>query len=95
MPAAPPAFIGRRHPRLEALRQNLHPLLGYAVRFAHTRIFRNALVMRRRRLSRTIAYNKRKHRNLSDVVSFVVTLLEACASERRGLAISNEEQSDV
>ena len=38
---------------------------------------------------RTIAHNEAKaHRLLS-------TLIEACASQRRGLAISNEEQSDV
>jgi hypothetical protein len=38
---------------------------------------------------RTIAHNEAKpHRLLS-------TLIEACASEGRGLVISNEEQSDV
>jgi hypothetical protein len=38
---------------------------------------------------RTIAANQMKTPGL------LSTLIEACASKRRGLAISNEEQSDV
>jgi hypothetical protein len=49
----------------------------------------NVFVMRAVAPGRTIAYNEAKaHRLLS-------TLIEACASEGRGLVISNEEQSDV
>jgi hypothetical protein len=40
-------------------------------------------------MSRTNANNEVKSRLL------LSTLIEACASEGRGLAISNEEQSDV
>jgi hypothetical protein len=40
-------------------------------------------------LGRTIAHNEVKYPTL------LSTLIEACASNRRGLAISNEEQSDV
>jgi hypothetical protein len=39
--------------------------------------------------SRTIAYKGEKTSRL------LSTLIEACASQRRGFAISNEEQSDV
>jgi hypothetical protein len=49
----------------------------------------NVFVIRPVRWSRTIAYNGAK----TDVL--LSTLIEACASRRRGLAISNEEQSDV
>jgi hypothetical protein len=38
---------------------------------------------------RTIAHNQTK------TSALLSTLIEACASNRRGLAISNEEQSDV
>jgi len=49
----------------------------------------NVFVMRLVSRSRTIAHNQTNTRAL------LSTLIEACASERRGLAISNEEQSDV
>src|SRR5216684_5969192 len=49
----------------------------------------NAFVIRRVGSSRTIAYNQTK------TAVLLSTLIEACASQRRGLAISNEEQSDV
>jgi hypothetical protein len=44
--------------------------------------------------SRTIAHNAAKdHALLSTLI--LSTLIEACASERRGSAISTQEQSDV
>jgi hypothetical protein len=49
----------------------------------------NAFVISRVGWGRTIAYNQTNTRAL------LSTLIEACASERCGLAISNEEQSDV
>ena len=49
----------------------------------------NVFVIRAVGPGRTIAHNEAKaHRLLS-------TLIEACASEGRGLVFSNEEQSDV
>jgi hypothetical protein len=49
----------------------------------------NVFVIRAVAPGRTIAHNEAKpHRLLS-------TLIEACASEGRGLVFSNEEQSDV
>jgi hypothetical protein len=49
----------------------------------------NVFVMRAVAPGRTIAHNEAKaHSSLS-------TLIEACASEGHGSAISNEEQSDV
>ena len=49
----------------------------------------NVFVIRAVGHSRTIAHNEVKPQRL------LSTLIEACASEGRGLAISNEEQSDV
>jgi hypothetical protein len=49
----------------------------------------NAFVIRRVGWGRTIAHNQTK------TAALLSTLIEACASQRRGLAISNEEQSDV
>jgi hypothetical protein len=49
----------------------------------------NVFVIRAVGHSRTIAHNEAKVQRL------LSTLIEAFASERRGLAISNEEQSDV
>lgn len=50
---------------------------------------KNEFVIRLIGRSRTIAANEAKAQTL------LSTLIEACASNRRGLAISNEEQSDV
>jgi hypothetical protein len=47
----------------------------------------NVFVIRAVGHSRTIAHNEAKVQRL------LSTLIEACASEGRGLAISNEEQS--
>jgi hypothetical protein len=49
----------------------------------------NAFVIWRGAACRTFAANAVETQNLSS------TLIEACASFRRGFAISNEEQSDV
>jgi hypothetical protein len=49
----------------------------------------NVFVMRAVAPGRTIAHNEAKTHTL------LSTLIEACASEGRGLVISNEEQPDV
>jgi hypothetical protein len=49
----------------------------------------NVFVMGAVAPGRTIAHNEAKGHSL------LSTLIEACASEGRGLVISNEEQSDV
>jgi hypothetical protein len=49
----------------------------------------NVFVMRAVAPGRTIAHNEAKAHSL------LSTLIEACASEGHGSAISNEEQSDV
>jgi hypothetical protein len=50
---------------------------------------KNAFVIGRGGRSRTIAHKRVEYWGL------LSTLIEACASKRRGFAISNEEQSDV